>query len=114
MMTQNKFTSVAFIMGMLSLLTSSSFFGGIIFGGLAIIFAELSKADGIKLNKKSNIAFWAGLFGMIFSIAITVFNIYQYLHNPDYKATIDASFKQVYGMNADQLFKEFISSFTGN
>ena len=113
MFEKNTFASAALVTGVLSLLTSSSILGGIVFGSLAIIFAFISKADNLKMPPKGRLAVNVGIIGIVTTIALLGNSIYSYHHDPAYKKNVDSAFIQMYGMSCEQFFKEIGNTFTG-
>ena len=110
MPAKNSFINPAIVLGALALLFSTSILGGLVFGSLAIIFAELSKDGTARTKSKIQIAVALGLFAILLSVVSLITNINAYINDPVYRKNVDDIFMQSYGMTASDLIKELKNS----
>ncbi len=105
----NKYCSVAVTCAVISIMTLQSVIVSAVAGSLAIIFAVLSKQKDKKMNGPAKSAFIVGILGIFLSFAVLFGTAYFYLTDESYKATLDQSYKAMYGYTPE----EYINQLTG-
>ncbi len=85
-----------------------------IFGGLSILFAAISKGNTKQYQLNAKIAIWISVIVMILNslfIGITTYNI---LYNDAFKAKLNTTTQQIYGMNFDDFLDQIYDSYGFN
>ena len=98
--------SASLILGMGALVTMMTVFFPFILGGLAIIFALLSKGYGKKMIPQAKIGFGCGIAGLSMVVILTISSYAILFSNPEMLAEIgqqyDAMYEEMYGNSAEE------------
>ncbi len=73
-----------------------------IFGGLAIIFAVLSKGNTAAYRLNAKLAILISCITLIGNTAFTAFTFYNVFFNEEYRQQLDQTFEQIYGMSMEE------------
>ena len=73
-----------------------------IFGGLAIIFAVLSKGNTTAYHLNAKLAILISCITLIGNTAFTAFTFYNVFFNEEYRQQLDQTFEQIYGMSMEE------------
>lgn len=73
-----------------------------IFGGLAIIFAVLSKGNTASYRLNAKLAILISCVTLIGNTAFTAFTFYNVFFNEEYRQQLDQTFEQIYGMSLEE------------
>ncbi len=79
-----------------------------IFGGLAIIFAVLSKGGTAKYQFKAKIAILVSCIALIGNTSYIGFIFYQVTYNEEYREQLNETFEQLYGMDMEEYTSEML------
>lgn len=100
--------SVSLFCGIASFFSMMTVFLPVVFGGLAILFALLSKGYGRKMITQAKIGLICGIGGFCITGALFVSSLSMLLRNPDILLEIgkqyDAAVEQMYGESAEDLY----------
>lgn len=99
----NNFVLLSLIMGILSLCTCALIIPPFIFGGLAILFALLSRGKDTNFPKQSLAGIATGALGLILAVCLGAFSIYTLMTNPEYHQLLNDTSKQMYGITFDEI-----------
>ena len=80
-----------------------------IFGGLAIIFAVLSKGNTERHLLNARIALIVSCIALIGNTAYTGFACYNLFFNEEYRQQLDETFEQMYGMSMEEYTSYMLS-----
>lgn len=90
----------------------TTLFGTMIFpfilGGLAIIFAVLSKGSTAAYHLNAKIAMIVSCIALIGNTAYTGFAIYNVAFNEEYRQQLNETFEQFYGMSYEEYTSEML------
>lgn len=73
-----------------------------IFGGLAIIFAVLSKGNTKAYHLNARLAIIISCITLVGNTAFTAFAFYNVFFNEEYRQQLDETFEQIYGMSMEE------------
>ena len=103
-MTFFDLAKISILFGVLSILLYSTVIVPLIFGGLGLIFAELSKGGEKKMSTGAVLG--SSMCGII--LAVTVFSgcysVYMFKTDEAYRNKVNATFQEVYGVTIDENF----------
>lgn len=99
----NNFVLLSLVMGILSIVTCAIVIPSFVFGGLAILFALLSRGKDVKFPSGSRAGIVTGTLGIIFATCLGVFSIYTVMTNPEYHQLLNDTSKQMYGITFDEM-----------
>lgn len=95
-------------LGLASFFTSLTVFLPLILGGLAILFALLSKGYGRKMVAQAKIGMVCGIGGLGTAFSLIASSISMLLANPDMLVEIgkqyDTAIEEVYGQSAEEIY----------
>ncbi|MBQ3796693.1 MAG: hypothetical protein II842_10475 [Butyrivibrio sp.] len=97
---------IALIMGLLSIPLSFFLYTGIILGGMAIIFAILSKGTADKLLSQAKKGIIYGTIGLVLGYGVMISNFHTVLTNPDYRQELNRMSEQINGVSFDDMLEE--------
>lgn len=106
--TKNSFAKASLIMGIVCIITTiiCTVYLPFIFGGLAIIFAILSKGNQKYMDSSATAGIITSAIGMILdTIIITVF-CYMLFTNQSFRTNANEITKSVYGATLDEMFEQ--------
>lgn len=90
----------------------TTLFGTMIFpyilGGLAIIFAVLSKGSTAKYQFKAKTAMLLACIALICNTAYIGFIYYNVMYNEEYRQQLDNTMEQIYGMSMEEYTNEIL------
>lgn len=109
----NTFSKFSIVLGVCSLILASSVMFGVVTGGMAIIFAVLSKGKELKMEKTSKIGMYVGLVGMLASIAVAANTVYMYKTDARYRKEINDEFEKAYGKTINEYIDDLYNSYMG-
>ncbi len=98
--------TVAMILGLISIPFCFFLYTGIILGGLAIVFAILSKGTADKLLRQAKKGIFYGSLGIVIGYAVFASNMHTIFTNPAYRQELNRMSEQVNGVSFDDMLKE--------
>ena len=98
--------SVALILGLLSVPFCFFLYTGIILGGIAIVFAILSKGTASKFLPQAKKGIIYGSIGIVLGYGIIVSNVHSIMTNPSYREQLNRMSETYYGESFDDMLKE--------
>ncbi|MBR4668075.1 MAG: DUF4190 domain-containing protein [Butyrivibrio sp.] len=98
--------TVALILGLISIPFCFFLYTGIILGGMAIVFAILSKGTADKFLRQAKKGIIYGTIGIVLGYGIFVSNIHTLMTNPSYRQELNRVSEQVNGVSFDDMLKE--------
>lgn len=100
--------TVSLFLGLAALFSTLTVFVPIIFGGMAIVFAILSKGYGKKMLTQAKIGLACGLAGFGITIGIVAYSVITIFINPDILIQIgqqyDTTYESMYGQSSKEAF----------
>lgn len=100
--------TVSLFLGLASFFMSMTVLFSLILGGLAILFALLSKGYGKKMITQAKIGFICGIGGLGTTFFLIVSSVSMLLANPDMLVEIgrqyDTAIEEVYGQPTEELY----------
>ncbi|SFC20228.1 hypothetical protein [Butyrivibrio sp. YAB3001] len=103
--------TIALVLALISLPLCFFMYTGIILGGVAIVFAILSKGNADRLLPQAKKALIYGSLGIVLGYAVVVTNIHGVITNPEYRQRLNKISEQYYGESFDDMLKEIGASF---
>ncbi len=98
--------SVALIMGLISIPLCFFLYTGIVLGGLAIVFAILSKGTADKLLTQAKKGIIYGSIGIVLGYFLFASNMHTLMTNPTYRQELNRVSEQVNGVSFDDMLEE--------
>lgn len=102
--------TASLFLGVASFFTMLSVFLPFVFGGLAILFALLSKGYGKKMLTQAKIGLVSGIGGLCVTVALCVSSMVMLLRDPDLLLEIgqqyDAVIENMYGQSTEEIYGE--------
>ena len=98
--------SLALVLGLVSVPLCFFMYTGIILGGIAILFAILSKGTAEKLLPQAKKGIIYGSIGIILGYTILATSIHSLVTNPSYREQLNQFSTQYYGESFDDMLKE--------
>ncbi len=98
--------TMALILGLISIPFCFFLYTGIILGGMAIVFAILSKGTADKFLRQAKKGIIYGTIGIVLGYGIFVSNIHTLMTNPSYRQELNRVSEQVNGVSFDDMLKE--------
>lgn len=99
---------ISLFLGIASIFSMLTVFLPLAFGGLAIVFALLSKGYGKKMAAQAKAGLICGLGGILITAVVFISSFAMLFSNPDLLVTIgqqyDAICEDMYGQPAEDLF----------
>ena len=113
MQTLNKFAKLSILFGVVSILLYSTVIVPLIFGGLGLIFAELSKEGEKKMSTGAVLG--GSMCGLILAVTVIsgCYSVYMFKTDDAYRDKVNKAFSEVYGVTIDENFN-VIGSTSGN
>ncbi|MDD2972674.1 MAG: hypothetical protein PHE02_11150 [Lachnospiraceae bacterium] len=107
----NSMAVASMSMGIISLVLAftCTLYPTLICGGVAIIFALLSKGTDAKMHSNAKTGLITAIIGLLFDIAvigISMMLIFSPLAVPEYKNEFNRMYEQIYGESFDDTMKE--------
>lgn len=103
-----KMALTSLIFGVGSVFTTATVFLPLIFSGLAVIFALLSKGYGKKMLTQAKIGIISGIAGLCITVFMFISSFALLISNPDilteFGAQYDAACEAVYGQSSEEIF----------
>lgn len=100
--------TISLFLGLGALFTVLSVFLPLALGGLAILFALLSKGYGKKMLTQAKIGFGCGIAGLALVIVMFISSFAMIFSNPDilvdFGKQYDAACEEIYGQPSEDLF----------
>lgn len=106
----NSFMILSLIMGILSILTFYTFLGGLIFGGLGILFAILSKGNDKTLTGTAIGGVSTSIAGIAFTAIIYGFTFFLIFSHGELHDAFNKSFEQTYGISVEDYLEQQLNS----
>lgn len=103
---ENKFLIASIILSALAFFSVQFVVLPFIFGGLAIIFAILSKGESNKMCGGAISSIVASVLSMILTVCMTAFIMYLIMYNKDYRSLLNDYSTQLYGQSFDKIVEE--------
>ena len=106
------FAAAALILGLLSIVTAvlGTVYPPLVFGGLAIILAILSKGNDRAYLTNARIGFISGIVGLIINVIVVVSSIWLICNNPQMQeeihSTLNQYYEALYGESFDDAWEE--------
>ncbi len=98
--------TMALILGLISIPFCFFLYTGIILGGLAIVFAILSKGTADKLLTQAKKGIIYGTIGIVVGYCMFASNVHTLLTNPSYRQELNRVSEQVNGVSFDDMLEE--------
>ncbi len=98
--------TLALILGLVSVPLCFFLYTGIIIGGIAILFAILSKGTAAKLLPQAKKGIIYGTIGIVLGYGILGMSIHNMITNPSYREQLNQFSTQYYGESFDDMLKE--------
>ncbi|MGN1179831.1 MAG: hypothetical protein ACI4SD_01365 [Suilimivivens sp.] len=102
--------TASLFLGVASFFTMLSVFLPFLFGGLAILFALLSKGYGKKMLTQAKIGLLSGIGGLCVTVVLCVSSMSMLLKDPDLLVEIgqqyDEAIESIYGQSAEEIYGE--------
>ena len=108
-----RMASTALVMGLISVPLCFFMYTGIILGGIAVVFALLSKGTAQKLLPQAKKGIIYGTIGIVLGYAILVTSVHTMLTNPVAHDQLNRTSEQIYGESFDDMLKELGVSVEG-
>ncbi len=105
--------TVALVLGLISVPFCFFLYTGIILGGIAIVFAILSRGTAKKLLPQAKKGIIYGSIGIVLGYGIIISNVHTVMTDPSYREQLNRMSEQYYGESFDDMLKE-IGISTGN
>ena len=83
--------------------------GSFICGGLAIVFAIISKGYETKMEKSARVGIATGILAITLQIAVFSFNIYSFIFVPEYREQFYSIYEEMYGEPIDESVNELLN-----
>lgn len=99
----NSIMLFSLLFGIAAIITSSVFIMAFLFGGLAILFAILSKGDDEHVTGTAVGGIITGVCGIALSVMITGSMVYMFFNDPSYRALLNDTCEQMYGITFDEM-----------
>lgn len=100
--------TASLFLGLASFFMSMTVFFALVFGGLAILFALLSKGYGKKMITQARIGFICGIGGLGTTFALIASSVSMLLANPDILVEVgrqyDTAIEEVYGQSTEEIY----------
>ena len=100
--------SAALLFGVGSVFTTATVFLPLIFAGLSVVFALLSKGYGKKMLTQAKVGLISGLAGLGITAAMFISSFALLISNPDILTEVgaqyDAACEAVYGQSSEEIF----------
>lgn len=100
----NFFEQLAFILAISSLFSSTFIYLSYLLGGLAVLFALLSRGGRMKLSRKSKLSIFIGILGIVFSTLLFVGSFLILLREYGSLEGILRASSEMMGLNFEQEF----------
>lgn len=102
--------TVSLFLGIASFFTIMSVFLPFLFGGLAILFALLSKGYGKRMLNQARIGLICGIGGLCVTVSLLASSAVMLLKNPDMLTDIgrkyDEAIESMYGESTEEIYGE--------
>ncbi|HPF29770.1 MAG TPA: hypothetical protein PLZ77_06665 [Lachnospiraceae bacterium] len=98
----DRFSMLALLFGVISLITITTVIFPIFFGSLAVIFAVLSKTEDCKMSSPAKIGSIASLASIVIAILMMVTVLYLINNDTEYHDQFNNYFQQIYGITFDE------------
>lgn len=98
--------SVSLVLGLISIPMCFFLYTGIILGGLAIVFAILSKGTTQKLLSQAKKGILYGTLGIVIGYSVIAYNVHAVLTKPEYRQELNRMSEQINGVSFDDMLKE--------
>ncbi len=98
--------SAALVMGLISIPMCFFLYTGIILGGMAIVFAILSKGTSQKLLAQAKKGIAYGTLGIVIGYSVITYNVHAVLTKPEYRQELNRMSEQINGVSFDDMLKE--------
>lgn len=107
----SKFEIAAMVLGIASLASAVMFtvYIPFIVGGLAILFANLSRGKEKQYVGKARVAVITGMGGIILNTVIIALVLYAFFTIPAIREQVEAMVQQTYGMSFDEVVQSMLS-----
>ena len=101
--------TASLILGVISIITTvmMTVYLPLIFGGIAIILAILSRGADGKLPKLSRTGVILAVIGILLDIAIICGSFYALFHNSVLRAQVNQAVEEIYGISFDDMLNDF-------
>lgn len=99
----NGFMIASLIMGIFAILTSSTLIGGLICGGLGILFAILSCGNDQKFTGTALGGIVTSIIGLIFSFSIFAMAFYIIFSDGELHDRFNETYEQLYGVTIEEM-----------
>lgn len=103
--TNRRFANAAFACGIISLVSLWSGVFSIVFGGLGVMFANLSRRKGKAYPGRGRAGHTLAMIGLIIGLVITIYTAYilieSYLTNGTYFQQFESTYRSFYGKDFD-------------
>ena len=84
-----------------------------IFCAISIIFCYLSKGTKPKLEKYNRLVIIFSTFLLIANTVYSVYMVYTVSHDPEYRAQMNQTYEQFYGMSFDEYMGQMKETYLG-
>ena len=101
-----KLAGTALVLGLISIPLCFVLNLGVIFGGIAIVLAFLSKGTMEKLLPQAKKAILYGTLGIVIGYGVFAYDVYKLFTDQQYRAQLNAVSKQMNGVSFDDMLKE--------
>lgn len=108
-----RMASTALIIGLLSVPFCFFMYTGIILGGIAVVFALLSKGTAQKFLPQARKAIIYGTIGIVLGYGVFIASVHTMLTDPASRARLNEMSEQYYGESFDDMLKEMGVSLDG-
>ena len=98
--------STALLMGLISIPLCFFLYTGIILGGMAILFAILSKGTADRFLSQAKKGIIYGTIGIVLGYGVLVSNFHTVLTNPDARQELNRMSEQLNGVSFDDMLQE--------
>lgn len=98
----NSFMIASLIMGILSIITFYSLIGGLIFGGLGILFAILSKGNDRQLSGTAVGGLITSIAGLAFTVILYGFAFFIIFSDGPLHDSFNEIYKDTYGVTIEE------------
>lgn len=98
--------SVALVLGLLSVPFCFFMYTGIILGGIAIVFAILSKGTAEKFLPQAKKAIIYGSIGIVLGYGIIINSVHTIMTDPTYYEQLNDFSERYYGTSFDDMLEE--------
>ena len=102
------------VLGMVSCLLCQTVIIPLILSGIGIILAVLSKGRHIYMCKQAKLGLYSCIFSLVLTLLLSFGSVYLFYNNQEYRNSINATYKELYGITLDEYIHEALTTYSQN